>query len=104
MKDVIKNRRNELKNLNEQHVNTEIESDSEETYKLIDEFVDMVEYVEKVPRKKFRNVSDKKFDEIIEQIESVKRNKENTLHLLFNGPKSFLGNYRQKKHLANIVN
>ena len=104
MKDAIENRMNELKHLNEQHVNLEIESDSAETYKLINDFVEMVEYVEKVPRKKFRNISDKKFDEIIEQIESVKRNKENTLHLLFNGPKSFLGNYRQKKHLANIVN
>ena len=93
MKDAIENRMNELKHLNEQHVNLEIESDSAETYKLINDFVEMVEYVEKVPRKKFRNISDKKFDEIIEQIESVKRNKENTLHLLFNGPKSFLGNY-----------
>ena len=103
MKDAIENRMNGLKHLNEQHVNLEIESDSAETYKLINDFVEMVEYVEKVPRKKFRNISDKKFDEIIEQIESVKRNKESTLHLLFNGPKSFLGNWRQKKHHANIV-
>ena len=99
IKDAIENKRNDLKILNEQHVNTEIESDSEETYKLIDDFVNMVEYTEKVPRNKFRPISDKNFHKIIEQIEIVKRNKESTLHLLFNGPKSFVGNWRQKKHL-----
>ena len=91
-KDIIENRRNELKNLNEQHVNPEIESDSEETYKLIDNFINMVKHLEKVPRKKFRNISDKDLHEISEQIEVLKRNKESTLHLLFNGPKSFVEN------------
>ena len=99
IKDAVKNKRNELENLNEQHVNVnpEIESDSEETYKLIDDFVSMVEYTEKVPRNKFRPISDKNFHKIIEQIEIVKRNKENTLHLMFNGPKSFVGNFVGKR-------
>ena len=99
IKDAIKNKRNELENLNEQHVNVnpEIESDSEETYKLIDDFVNMVEYTEKVSRKKFRNISDKYLEQIIEQIEIVKRNKESTLHLMFNGPKSFVGNFVGKR-------
>ena len=94
IKDAIENKRNDLKILNEQHVNTEIESDSEETYKMIDDFVNMVEYTEKVPRNKFRPISDKNFHKIIEQIEIVKRNKESTLHLLFNGPKSFVGKWK----------
>ena len=66
-------------------------------YKLIDDFVNMVEYTEKVSRKKFRNISDKNLDKIIEQIEIVKRNKESTLHLMFNGPKSFVGNFVGKR-------
>ena len=85
----VKNKRKKLEKLNEQHVNVnpEIESDSEETYKLIDDFVNMVEYTEKVSRKKFRNISDNNLDKIIEQIKIVKRNKESTLDLMFNGPK-----------------
>ena len=91
-KDTIENNRNELRNLNGQHVNPEIESDSEETYKLIDDFINMVEHLEKVPRKKFRIIADKDLHEISEKIEVVKRNKQNNLHLLFNGPKSFVEN------------
>ena len=104
IKSTIADKRNELKNLNGQHMDPEIEGDSEDTYKLIDDVVSMVEKIEKLPRTKFRNFSDKDLQIIMEKIETVKRNKENNLHLLFNGPKSFLGNYRQKKHLANIVN
>ena len=92
----IENNRNELRNLNGQHVNPEIESDSEETYKLIDDFINMVEHLEKVPRKKFRIIADKDLHEISEKIEVVKRNKQNNLHLLFNGPKSFVENWSSK--------
>ena len=93
-KEAIENKRNGLKKLNEQHehVNPEIESDSDEIYKLIDDVVNMIEYTGTLPRKKFRIISDKDLDKIIEKIEIVKRNKESTLHLLFNGPKSFVGN------------
>ena len=104
IKSTIADKRNELKKLNDQHMDPEIEGDSEDTYKLIDDVVSMVEKIEKLPRTKFRNFSDKDLQIIMEKIEIVKRNKENNLHLLFNGPKSFLGNYRQKKHLKNIVN
>ena len=93
-KEAIENKRNGLKKLNEQHVhvNPEIESDSDEIYKLMDDVVNMIEYAGTLPRKKFRIISDKDLDKIIEKIEIVKRNKESTLHLLFNGPKSFVGN------------
>ena len=94
IKSTIADKRNELKNLNGQHMDPEIEGDSEDTYKLIDDVVSMVEKIEKLPRTKFRNFSDKDLQIIMEKIEIVKRNKENNLHLLFNGPKSFVGKWK----------
>ena len=94
IKSTIADKRNELKNLNDQHMDPEIEGDSEDTYKLIDDVVSMVEKIEKLPRTKFRNFSDKDLQIIMEKIEIVKRNKENNLHLLFNGPKSFVGKWK----------
>ena len=94
IKSTIADKRNELKNLNDQHMDPEIEGDSEDTYKLIDAVVSMVEKIEKLPRTKFRNFSDKDLQIIMEKIEIVKRNKENNLHLLFNGPKSFVGKWK----------
>ena len=94
IKSTIADKRNELKNLNGQHMDPEIEGDSEDTYKLIDDVVSMVEKIEKLPRTKFRNFSDKDLQIIMEKIETVKRNKENNLHLLFNGPKSFVGKWK----------
>ena len=94
IKSTIADKRNELKNLNGQHMDPEIEGDSEDTYKLIDAVVSMVEKIEKLPRTKFRNFSDKDLQIIMEKIEIVKRNKENNLHLLFNGPKSFVGKWK----------
>ena len=94
IKSTIADKRNELKNLNDQHMDPEIEDDSEDTYKLIDAVVSMVEKIEKLPRTKFRNFSDKDLQIIMEKIEIVKRNKESNLHLLFNGPKSFVGKWK----------
>ena len=94
IKSTIADKRNELKNLNGQHMDPEIEGDSEDTYKLIDDVVSMVEKIEKLPRTKFRNFSDKDLQIIMEKIEIVKRNKESNLHLLFNGPKSFVGKWK----------
>ena len=94
IKSTIADKRNELKNLNDQHMDPEIEGDSEDTYKLIDDVVSMVEKIEKLPRTKFRNFSDKDLQIIMEKIEIVKRNKESNLHLLFNGPKSFVGKWK----------
>ena len=94
IKSTIADKRNELKNLNGQHIDPEIEGDSEDTYKLIDDVVSMVEKIEKLPRTKFRNFSDKDLQIIMEKIEIVKRNKESNLHLLFNGPKSFVGKWK----------
>ena len=88
----LADKRNELKKLNGQHTDPEIEGDSEDTYKLIDEVVNMVEYLEKVPRKKFRNVSEKDLEIIMGKINVVLSNKQSNLHLLFNGPKSFVEN------------
>ena len=92
IKCTIADKRNELKKLNGQHTDPEIEGDSEDTYKLIDEVVNMVEYLEKVPRKKFRNVSEKDLEIIMGKINVVLSNKQSNLHLLFNGPKSFVEN------------
>ena len=92
IKCTIADKRNELKKLNGQHTDPEIEGDSEDTYKLMDEVVNMVEYLEKVPRKKFRNVSEKDLEIIMGKINVVLSNKQSNLHLLFNGPKSFVEN------------
>ena len=99
IKSTIADKRNELKNLNDQHMDPEIEGDSEDTYKLIDDVVSMVEKIEKLPRTKFRNFSDKDLQIIMEKIEIVKRNKESNLHLLFNSLLSTIDFYYFRCHI-----
>ena len=43
-----------------------------------------------MPRKKFRNIADKDLIKMLDEIEEVHRQKENNLHLVFDGPKSFM--------------
>ena len=47
-------------------------------------------YLEKLPRNKFRNIAEKDFHRILDQMEWVKNEKINNLHFHFDGPKSFL--------------
>ena len=47
-------------------------------------------YLEKLPKKKFRNIADKDLMKMLDDIEEVHRQKENNLHLVFDGPKSFM--------------
>ena len=69
---------------------TEIDSENENAYKMMDDFIKMVEYLEKLPKKKFRNIADKDLIRMLDEIEEVHRQKQNNLHLVFDGPKSFM--------------
>ena len=69
---------------------TEIDSENENAYKMMDDFIKMVEYLEKLPKNKFRNIADKDLIKMLDEIEEVHRQKENNLHLVFDGPKSFM--------------
>ena len=51
----------------------EIEGDSGDTYKLIDDVVSMVEEIKKLPRTKFRNFLGKDLQIIMVKIEIVKK-------------------------------
>ena len=91
IKDSIVFKRNELQQMRGQYRHpTEIDSENENAYKMMDDFIKMVEYLEKLPRKKFRNIADKDLIKMLDEIEEVHRQKENNLHLVFDGPKSFM--------------
>ena len=90
VKDSIIIKRNELINLNGKHGSEESDNESIDTYEMMNNVVNMVEYFEKLPRKKFRNVADKDLQKILEQINIVNSNKQSNLHLFFDGPKSFV--------------
>ena len=92
IKDTIVDKRNELKNMNGQFKHLESESvsgmfSSDDSFKVMDDFIRMVEYLEKLPKNKFRNIADKDLTKILDDIDEVERNKESNLHLIFNGPK-----------------
>ena len=91
IKDSIVFKRNELQNMRGQYRHqTEIDSENENAYKMMDDFIKMVEYLEKLPKKKFRNIADKDLIKMLDEIEEVHRQKQNNLHLVFDGPKSFM--------------
>ena len=92
VKDNIVNKRNELKNMNVQFKHFESERvsgmfSSDDSFKVMEDFIRMVEYLEKLPKNKFRNIADKDLSKILDDIDEVERNKESNLHLVFNGPK-----------------
>ena len=92
VKDNIVNKRNELKNMNVQFKHFESERvsgmfSSDDSFKVMEDFIRMVEYLEKLPKNKFRNIADKDLSKILDDIDEVERNKESNLHLIFNGPK-----------------
>ena len=60
---------------------------SDDSFKVMEDFIRMVEYLEKLPKNKFRNIADKDLSKILDDIDEVERNKESNLHLVFNGPK-----------------
>ena len=91
IKDSIVFKRNELQNMRGQYRHpTEVDSENVNSYKMMDDFTKMVEYLEKLPKKKFRNIADKDLMKMLDDIEEVHRQKENNLHLVFDGPKSFM--------------
>ena len=88
VKDNIVNKRNELKNMNVQFKHFESERvsgmfSSDDSFKVMEDFIRMVEYLEKLPKNKFRNIGDKDLSKILDDIDEVERNKESNLH----GPK-----------------
>ena len=92
VKDNIVNKRNELKNMNVQFKHFESERvsgmfSSDDSFKVMEDFIRMVEYLEKLPKNKFRPIADKDLSKILDDIDEVERNKESNLHLIFNGPK-----------------
>ena len=77
---------------------------SDDSFKIMEDFIKMVEYLEKLPKNKFRNIADKNLTRILDVIDEVHRNKERNLHLVFDGPKDgqkFKYQYWQKK-MTNI--
>ena len=91
IKDSIVFKRNELQNMRGQYRHpTEVDSENVNSYKMMDDFTKMVEYLEKLPKKKFRNIADRDLIKMRQEIEEVHRQKENNLHLVFDGPKSFM--------------
>ena len=91
IKDSIVFKRNELQNMRGQYRHpTEVDSENVNSYKMMDDFTKMVEYLEKLPKKKFRNSADRDLIKMRQEIEEVHRQKENNLHLVFDGPKSFM--------------
>ena len=68
----------------------EIEGLSEDTYKLIDDVVSMVEKINQI--QKFLGKDLQKFKE---KQNMLKKHKVSNLHLLFYGLKSFVGKYKQ---------
>ena len=92
IKDATVIKKNELKNMNGQFKRLESEPSesmfkSDDSFKIMDDFIRMVEYLEKLPKNKFRNIADKDLMKILDDINEVERNKESNLHLLFSGPK-----------------
>ena len=70
IKDSIVFKRNELQNMRGQYRHqTEIDSENENAYKMMDDFIKMVEYLEKLPKKKFRNIADKDLIKMLDEIE-----------------------------------
>ena len=90
LKDSTITKVDELKHLNGQYRYPGSESESEDTFKMMDDVITMVEYLEKLPRNKFRNIAEKDFYRILDQMEWIKNEKINNLHFHFDGPKSFL--------------
>ena len=91
IKDSIVFKRNELQNMRGQYRHpTEVDSENVNSYKMMDDFIKMVEYLEKLPKKKFRNIAERDLIKMRQEIEEVHRQKENNLHLVFDGPKSFM--------------
>ena len=70
-------------------MDSEIEGDSGDTYKLIDDVVSMVEKINQI--QKFLGKDLQKFMEK----QNMSKNKVSNLHLLFYGLKSFVGKYKQ---------
>ena len=88
VKDNIVNKRNELKNMNVQFKHFESERvsgmfSSDDSFKVMEDFIRMVEYLGKLPKNKFRPIADKDLSKILDDIDEVERNKESNLH----GPK-----------------
>ena len=90
LKDSTITKVDELKHMNGQYRYPGSESESEDTFKMMDDVITMVEYLEKLPRNKFRNIAEKDFYRILDQMEWIKNEKINNLHFHFDGPKSFL--------------
>ena len=73
---------------------------SDDSFKIMEDLIKMVEYLEKLPKNKFRPIADKDLTKILDDIDEVHRNKESNLYLVFDGPKDgqkFKYQYWQKK-------
>ena len=68
LKEKLKSKRIEMKN--------ETTHNNEETYMMMENFINMVQKLEKAPQKKFRKVAEKELELILEEIETICQIKE----------------------------
>ena len=79
----MKEKRNEMKNNKHwqlRHPKSEIES--EDSYKMIQNIIEMVEYLEKLPKNKFRKIAVKDLEKIHNEIIEVQKKKANMINML----------------------
>ena len=83
LKEKLKNKRIELKNVKKHQM---IEEMCEDTYEMVKNFETVVNKLEKLPKNKFKKVAEKELNVIHEEIYDLWNQKENNLHGYFNGP------------------
>ena len=83
LKEKVKKKRNEMRNNSYwqlRHPTSEIES--EDTYKMVENVIKMVEYLEKLPKNKFRKIAAKDLETIYIEINEVRNKKVKMINTL----------------------